>query len=491
MAAMTLEQWLARLRPGETPVFRHTKQALLDLVPRGEQLSAKEIAAPILADPLATLRLIYNANNRSSRFFGTEVATVEHAVLMQGVGVFLGKVNDLPVLEDTPQGHDKEILASLYRLARLAQHASWQARDFGTLYHDTRAEELQVAAVLYYAPEFLFWLDAPDIAEELAQLRRRLPSAEAEKQAIGFALPPLREMLLESWKIPEVTRGLIKVEEGGHARRRILWAALDIAHRSRQGWWNGRLLECYEALAEIERMPVDQVIATVHDNALRAARAGSWVHAAPAAAWLPMEPGEWPQDREIAEAKAPVPEQEVVEHTACPMPNRTVLEETIAHIEGHLDGSMTLSQMLAVILKGLHVGLGLSRVLFALITPDGKRVKCRFTLGISSMDPLRHFEFALDSQDLFGILMGKMQSVWMNEENRGKLWPRVSPELRARIGRGDFYTMSLFGNGKPIGLIYADRGHGDCALDKQTYEDFKMLCLEAAKGLSKVKPAGT
>ena len=24
MAAMTLEQWLARLKPGETPVFRHT-----------------------------------------------------------------------------------------------------------------------------------------------------------------------------------------------------------------------------------------------------------------------------------------------------------------------------------------------------------------------------------------------------------------------------------------------------------------------------------
>ncbi|NTV95067.1 MAG: HDOD domain-containing protein [Thiobacillus sp.] len=489
MAAMTLEQWLARLKPGETPVFRHTKQALLELAPRGEQVSAKEIAAPILADPLATLRLIYNANNRSSRYFDTEVATVEHAILMQGVSVFLGKVGDLPVLEDTPQGQDKLILSYLYRLARLSQHASWQARDFGTLYHDTRSEELQVAAVLYHAPEFLFWLDAPDIAEELAQLRRRLPSAEAEKQAIGFALPPLREMLLESWKIPEVTRGLLKSDSGGHARRRILWATLDIAHHSRRGWWNEHLTACYETLAEIERMPVDQVIATVHDNAIRAARAGSWVHAEPAAAWLPMEPGEWPKEREISEVKTPSPEQEVAEHTVCPMPNRSVLEETLANIEGHLDGTLSLSQMLAVILKGLHTGLGLSRVLFALITPDGKRVKCRFTLGIPSEDPLRHFEFPLDSKDLFGILMTKMQSVWINEENRGKLWPRVAPELRARIGRGDFYTMSLFGNDKPIGLIYADRGHGDCALDARTYDDFKKLCLEAAKGLSKIKPA--
>ncbi|MFA5082551.1 MAG: HDOD domain-containing protein, partial [Hydrogenophilaceae bacterium] len=398
MAAMTLEHWLARLKPGETPVFRHTKEALAALAPSGDKVSAKEIVAPILADPLATLRLIFNANNRSSRHFGAEVATVEHAILMQGVNIFLGKVNDLPVLEDTPQGRDKEILASLYRLARLAQHASWQARDFGTLYHDTRAEELQVAAVLYYAPEFLFWLDAPDIADQLARLRRRLPSAEAEQQAIGFVLPPFREMLLESWKIPEVTRDLLKAEDGGHARARIVRAALDIAHRSRHGWWNERLTECYQTLAEIEHMAVDMVIATVHDNAIRAARAGSWVHAAPAAAWLPMLPGEWPREAEKEPARPSVPVKEVARpivpakeagkpvvpekqaarpvvpekaeptHTACPMPVRSVLEETIANIESHLDNSLSLSQMLAIILKGLHTGLGLSRVLFALLT---------------------------------------------------------------------------------------------------------------------------
>ncbi len=55
------------------------------------------------------------------------------------------------------------------------------------------------------------------------------------------------------------------------------------------------------------------------------------------------------------------------------------------------------------------------------------------------------------------------------------------------IGHGDFYAMSLFGNDRPIGLIYADRGHGDCDLDLKTYNDFKMLCLEAAKGLNRVK----
>jgi hypothetical protein len=123
-----------------------------------------------------------------------------------------------------------------------------------------------------------------------------------------------------------------------------------------------------------------------------------------------------------------------------------------------------------------------------MVTPDGERVKTRFSLGIPGGDPLRHFEFPTTSKDLFGQLMGKMQGVWINEGNRAKLWPMVDPKLQKLIGEGDFYAMSLFNGSKPVGLIFADRGQGDCGLDPLTYTDFKMLCLQAARGLGKVKP---
>lgn len=169
------------------------------------------------------------------------------------------------------------------------------------------------------------------------------------------------------------------------------------------------------------------------------------------------------------------------------MPDKQILREALQGIEGHLDGSLNLNQMSAIILKGLHTGLGLSRILFAMVTPDGLKVKSRFTLGIHAEDPLRHFEFSLGGKDLFCQLMGKMQGVWVNETNREKLWPMVSPALQQVIGTGDFYAMSLQVENKPFGLIYADRGHGYCGLDPLTYTDFKMLCLQAARGLGKVK----
>jgi HD-like signal output (HDOD) protein len=509
--ALTLETWLERLKPGQTPIFRHTKVTLLAMKPRVDQIGAREVANVVLADPLASLRLIHLANNRVSRHFGNEVATVEHAILMQGLGVYIDQVATFPVLEETPLGRDRDSLNSLYRLLRLAQHAAWQARDFAVLHADVRAEEVEVAALLYYAPEFLFWLDAPDTARELARLRRIKEPAQAEAEALGFALEPLRLMLLEAWKIPPIIRDMLDARHAERSRNIILRACLDIAHRSRHGWWDEHLLDDYQALADIEGTPLEVIVNTVHRNAVRAARHGAWIPAPPAAAWLPMLPGAWPHEQPApvseptpaqpaapAPAAAPSPPppklaapavatEAQAEAPACMRPDPAALQACLQGIEAHLDGSLNLNQMLALVLKGLHHGLGLSRVVFAMITPDGLRVKSRFTLGVGAQEPLRHFEFPLHSKDLFGQLMTKMQGVWLNDDNRARLWPMIRPELKAMFGEGEFLAMSLFVGERPFGLIYADRGRSGCRLDGATYTDFKRLCLQAVRGLAKVK----
>lgn len=507
---MTLEAWLERLKPGQTPIFSHTKAQLQALKGRIDEVGAREVSNWVLADPLASLRVIYLANNRVSRHFGNEVATVEHAIMMQGLGVYIDQVAEFPVLEETPLGRDPESLNSLYRLLRLAQHAAWQARDFAVLHSDIRAEEVEVAALLYYAPEFLFWLDAPDTARELARLRRIKEPAEAEAEALGFSLEPLRLMLLEAWKIPEVIRDMLDARHAGRSRNIILRACLDLAHRSRHGWWDEHLLADYQALADIEHTPLEVIVGTVHRNAVRAARHGAWIPAPPAAAWLPMLPGAWPHEQPAAvsatappsatarsvtpppaTAPAAVPAvgaEARPDAAVCIQPDQAALQACLQGIEAHLDGSLNLNQLLAMVLKGLHHGLGLSRVVFAMVTPDGQRVKSRFTLGVGAQEPLRHFEFPLQSKDLFGHLMTKMQGVWLNPDNRARLWPMVRPELKVMLGEGEFLAMSLFVGDRPFGLIYADRGRSGCQLDGATYDDFKRLCLQAVRGLAKIKP---
>lgn len=536
---MTLDLWRDKLKPGDVPIFRRTHQKLLELSPRREAISARDVANVLLADPLASLQILHGLNKRVMEKYGTEVLTVEHALMMQGLGVYLDAARRLPVLEDTPAGKDPRGLAALQALARRAQHAAWQARDFAVLHADIRAEEVEVAALLSYLPEYLLWLRAPDAGRSLARLRRRMSTDEACQQSLGVPMKALRLAVMEDWSIPPTTLDMLDDKNEGRARQIILGACLDIAERSERGWWDEGLLADYEALSGVENTPVDMIIANAHANAARAARHCNWLPRPPAAAWGPMIPGEWPAEEDdpepvAAAAKSPAPAPapapasapvlapatapaatpappptpapasqapvatpstvpakpattQVEEHAACPMPDKQVLREALQGIEGHLDGSLTLNQMSAIILKGLHTGLGLSRILFAMVTPDGKKVKSRFTLGIKADDPLRHFEFAMAGKDLFCQLMGKMQGVWVNEGNRDKLWPMVNPGLQQVIGAGDFYAMSLHVDGKAIGMIYADRGHGHCGLDPLTYTDFKMLCLQAARGLGKIK----
>lgn len=496
---------LQRLQPGPLPMFRRTWDALAEMSLRRDEITARQVATELLADPLASYQLLYAINHKVGPRFGTAVTTVEHALMMQGLTAYLDGIRRVPVLEDTPAGKDPRAYEALQILTRRAQHAAWQARDFAVLHADIRAEEVQVAALLYFFPEFLLWLRAPDQARALRRAERRVPHrhpqgrAQAQVKVLEQTLFMLRRQILEEWDIPEPTLDLLDSKHADRPRQLIIRACVDIAERAETGWWDDYLLEDYVALAGVENTPLETVIATVHTNAAHAARSAEWLPAVPAGAWLCMNPGPWPQDPDDADeapAQAAPPPQTASPAAdteeaggVCPMPDKRTLGEVIQNIDSHLDGSLTTNQMSAILLKGLHTGLGLSRVLYASVSADGKHLKAHVTLGVPADDPLRHFQMALGGKDLFSQLMTKMQGLWMNPGNREKLWPMLGPTLQGMIQAPDFFAMSLHVNGRPAGLIYADRGHHGCELDPHTYTDFKLLCMKAARGLGAVKPA--
>lgn len=516
-----MTDWIERLRPGELPVFKRTKAVVTAMSDRREAITARQLAAEVLADPLASYQLLHTINKKVGERYGTEVTTVEHGLMMQGIGAYIDAARKLSVLEDTTAARDPYVVRKLHALTRRAQHAAWQARDFAVLHADVHAEEVQVAALLYYLPEFLLLLRAPELAPRWYRARRRMGATAADQAVLGTTLDTLRPALLAEWQIPPTSRELLVMASGERPRQCIVSACVDIAERSERGWWDEALVTDYIALAGVENTPVETIIATVHANAARVARACDWIAAPPAATWCPMLPGPWPPDEDDMDEAAtqrPAPSPPPTEpaaatappaapaapappsppatpaassapapSAACPVPDKQVFQQSLKNIEAHLDGSYTINQMSAVILKGLHSGLGLARILFAMVTPDGTRVKTRFTLGVASDDPLRHFEFPLAGKDLFAQLMGKMQGVWLNDGNRAKLLPMIAPHLRPLVGDNEFFAMSLHQGDRPIALIYADRGRDGSALDSLTYTDFKMLCLQAARGLAKVK----
>jgi hypothetical protein len=233
-------------------------------------------------------------------------------------------------------------------------------------------------------------------------------------------------------------------------------------------------------IAGMLHMHLDEVVNMVHHNAVVEARHWDWYGVPPAAALLPMLPGDWPAEPgEVEEARQPEEDPAV---GLRPQPD--VLNQIMAKIAAHLDGTLHLHEMMALVLKGMREGIGLNRVVFALMTADRTALKAKYVAGAEMGSPLRQFQIDMTTQHLFSRLMEKVQGVWLSKSNRNTLEPMIPFGIRQLVGHGDFFAMSVFLHGKPIGLFYADSQHDGGALDEQRYLEFKQLCLRAAQGLA-------
>jgi HD-like signal output (HDOD) protein len=484
--------WLERLKPvAPLPVFGHSLVQFRALRDVAEILTAADVARVVLPDPFFVLNVLHVANSRVSRPLGAEITTVEHAIVMLGIEPALRRFGELRTAEQDLAA-DRHALSAVYELARRSQHAAWQARDFAVLRADIYAEEVWVAALLAFVPELVIALKFP---EDFRGLRRTGANPQAQRAAIGASLVELRQAFLESWLVPELTRDLLDPSRRDRPRVRDVLLASQIAEHAERGWWRQELRQSVREAAGLLHKTEGEMATIIHRNAVAAARALPWNPAPSAAAWLPMLEGEWPAEAD--EQRVPAQEFQAGHQggvfaaeaahgeAVCLIPHRDKFDAVMAQFEPDAASGMDLPQLAVLLLKGLREGLGLSRVLFAQVAPDGAWVKPRFSLGVPDDAPLKRFAFPLTGGHLFHRLMTKPQGIWYGEENRKKFESLLPDPLRVILGR-EFLAMSVQVNGRPFALIYADRGAGDaCHLDNAVYTSFKLLCLKAGQRLAR------
>lgn len=420
-------EFAAGIDLGALPVFARTITELGKLAPRGERAPLPDITEIVLHDPLLMLRLLHTVNNRRSRL-GAEITTVEHAIMMMGVQPFFQRFSRLVSVEDRLAA-DPAALATLRRLAARAHHAAYQARDWAIYRSDIESEEVFVAALLAELPEMLLACFAP-------------------QRASAFSLAELRDALFDACRIPELLRDLADANSSAHPRVLNVALAAAIARHAESGWWGPALERDREAAAAFLHLAPDDATARIHRTAVLAARAWTWYGAPPAAAWLPMLP---PPETPASPAPAPAP-----------------------------NGTQAL---LARTFDRLRQELGLGRVMFALVSADRQRLETKRLEGVAPDSPLANFSLGLARQSLFAQLLGKPQSVWLHDANRGNLQAFITPDMVRLLGREDFFAMSVFLKDRPLGLLYADARGGTRPLDEAAYQAFKQVGSRLGQGL--------
>lgn len=481
----TIHEWVSFLETQDIPVLRRTISDLDKLRPSAERISASQLAVIVLRDPLMTLKLLRLANSSRRGRLSAEITSIEHAIMMLGTVPLFKHFSSMVALEDM-LAQQEQSLASVRQIYCRSLHAAYQARQWAIQHQDLRVEEVYISALLHDMTNMMLWIYAPQRAQEIRDTVRRehLYYGMAHEKAMGFLVEDFRIALATAWHFPEMLTDLVDCRNAEKPRAQGVLLSVAIAHLAEKGWYGPCMEACLEAMADTLNLPLEVAIWLVHQTAVAAARHWELYGVTPAAAWLPLLPGPWYED--IEEASVPVVTEKEPEGdaTVCLMPNPSRLQQITEEILAHLDGSLDLHDMMTLVLKAMHEGIGLNRIVFALITRDRAFLKAKYVHGAAPGSPLHHFDVDLSVQNLFSRLLERMQGVWFSSANAKTLAPLIAPKVLKVIGEGEFFAMSLFVHGKPVGLFYADRKHGECSLDENSYLEFKKMCVLAADGLA-------
>lgn len=469
--AKNQDAWVEQLSSLEIPALSSSLQSIGTLQAKHD-VSAAKIAAAILPDPALLLKLLRLVNAGKHGEFAQRIATAEHAIMMLGLNATFSRLLETPALETALP---EEVQSGLLRCIARSCHAATHAREWAVQRLDSNVEEVYVAALLQQAGEMALWLVNPDQMLLLDKARRKLSVEEAEIQVYGFTLKNLSLALAERWNMPPLVIAAMQsgVDEMP-VRPRCIALASRLSLDAEWGWYGETVANDIQDIADARRLPLDDVSAQIHGTAAEAARKLTFQGVQSAACWLPMLPGEWPEEEPPAEpVTAPVTD-----------PFQFAMDE----IARHLDETLSLTDLLVLVVRGLREGVGFSRVVFALLTSDRGTLAAKYVIGAETGSPLKSFRFDMKSRHLMSVLMAKPQAIWMTEANRVKYAEFLNQDIVNTTTGYEFQAMSLSVHGKVIGLFYADREGRP--LDVESYDKFKQLCSRAASGMEHLAKPG-
>lgn len=479
-----LAGWIKKLDTHCLPALKANIERLRVLGSK-EDSNMDELVAVIESDPGLTLRLIRYINNLRHKHLRTEIATVRHGLMMLGISHVQKIPQDIGVMEELEADVRQRLLGHFSQ----ALHAGYQVRDLARLTKETAADELYLASMLHNLGAMLLDLHAP---EEMARVRelmhqKQMEADKAEYVVFGFTTDQLTIELAQLWKLPAILLDSLRGENAQHRRVLSVMLAARVAEATEQGWYGPDLMELLEPLADLLLSDIASVATLLHQNAAAAARASLYLGVAHPASTLlhPIPPLE---QEESATANSVTPYEEAEESADfCLAPQRQVLLRVLKRLTNHAQEPLLLRDVLALTMEGMHDGLGLNRVMFAMLTPDKGQLKSRRILG-SDNDPLfNRFAVDLNGHNLFVRLLDKPQAVWLDDNNRAKFFPLIPINLHKLLRNDSFYMMSLFIRDKPIGIFYADRQTRSCRLDERSYKYFKHLVTQASMCLAQMQ----
>lgn len=470
-----LDAWLHRLSDAELPALASVARNLQQLADNHAQVTVQQMAGVLLHDAALTSKVLRIANSVYYNPSQEPIRTLTRAIVLIGFGNVRQIALSVGLIDALLTHSTREQLLQL-----LAQsfHAAVQARNIAGYMLSRHQEEVFIAALLYHLGELAFWGCAGEQADAFA-LALREEGADAEQIArhqLGLSFRQLSIGLAKSWGLGDSASPALS--NSGHAEtaNRAMLLGVRISAAAPDGWDSEAIQKLVKEVAQLTGItPEDafQQILSSADEAVEVVRtygASKLCHLIPS-----TDPEQIIAQQERRKARLLQPDLALLQHGLQELGHLATL---------HPDINLVLDTLL----KGLHQGAGLERVMVALLADNQSNFRARRVAGEKTESWLQDFLLPAELQKpthLFSYVLRSHETLWMGVPATLGLLDLVTPPLKHWIGTGMFFIAPLIAGKRDIGILYADNRVSGRALKNEQFMAFRRYaqatcrCLEA------------
>lgn len=249
-----LELWCQRFEPGALPVLESTAEQIEALAKAEDGVDAHLLADVIGGDPLMCLKVMSHVAALRAGREGGEPETLTGALVMLGIPPFFRAFGAQTTVEERLRDQP-EALSGFRRVLLRSLRAARFAMGFAVHRMDHDAAVIHQAALLHDFVELLIWVEAPELALEVASRQARdssLRSARAQEAVLGVDLCRLQHRLMLQWRLPALLVSITD-DHSPHTTPQAasVRLAIRIARHSAVGWDNAALPDDYAEVASL------------------------------------------------------------------------------------------------------------------------------------------------------------------------------------------------------------------------------------------------
>ncbi|MFV2059737.1 MAG: HDOD domain-containing protein, partial [Gammaproteobacteria bacterium] len=404
-----LDNWVVRISSLEIPIFKGTLNSVASLTSK-YTTSSNELSRVILQDATLTARILRISNSYFYNPRGTKINTISSAVMFIGFNNVRDIAMSLAVIDALIKKQSRNYIIAL--MAR-SFHAAVQARDMAEKFGDPSSEEVFIASLLFHFGEMAFWCiqsKESDLLIESMEEEDYHP-AKAQLKILGFKFNDLTAEISKNWHLGDLLVTALKNKNlnDASARTRHILLSQRLSDVALKGWETKETEAVLKEIAKHLDLSFKATKADAVDNAKKAVEVANNFGASLAAMLIPVPGVDEFKNKGHKKITKEIDDIHIDYPQADPILQLNVLRD----LSNVLERKPDFNNIIGIVLEGMHRGIGMDRVLFAVLDKNTSSLNVKYILGIAieKLESGFHIKTNEDEHSVFSWVIERSESV--------------------------------------------------------------------------------